>query len=80
MADVTRLTANNSVTTPKGEDPKIIRVAKLALMVSSKDLTADDKLCCIQAGIRAGIITKEEAAQFRLYMSELENFLDGEDE
>ena len=78
MADIIRL--NNQVTpdTPNGEveDPKIIKIAKLALILADKGTEDVDKLGCIKLAVRLGYITKEEGAQLFAYRPELEEFME----
>ena len=58
------------------EDPNIVKVAKLALILASKDTDINEKLLCVKAAERFGIITGEEATQLLLYRTELERFND----
>ena len=53
------------------EDPKIIKIAKLVLILADKDTDISEKLLCVRAAERFGYIT-EEAAQLLLYRTELE--------
>lgn len=78
MAEVTNLATGIAIT-PKheeGEDPKIVRIAKLALILGSKDVEALDKLGCIKIAMRQGIITEEEAVQLFAHRDDLEGFMD----
>ena len=54
------------------EDPKIIKVAKLALILADKDIDIDEKLLCVKIAERYGYITEVEAKQLLLYRAELE--------
>ena len=58
------------------EEPKIVKVAKLALILADKDTDIDEKLLCVKAAERFGYITSEEAKQLLLYRAELEGFMD----
>lgn len=78
MADIIKLNSqipsdaeNNEV-----EDPKIIKIAKLALIIADKETEATDKLLCIKLAVRMGYITKEEGAQLFAYRPELEEFME----
>ena len=57
------------------EDPQIVKVAKLALILADKDTDIDEKLLCVKAAERYGYITSEEATQLLLYRAELEGFV-----
>lgn len=56
------------------EDPDIVKIAKLALILADKATDAETKGCCIQVGIRLGFITKEEAAQLSMFTADLEQY------
>ena len=56
------------------EDPKIVKVAKLALILADKDTDIETKRLCVMAAARMEYITKEEATQLLLYRVELERF------
>ena len=57
------------------EDPQIVKVAKLALILADKDIDVDEKLLCVKAAERFGYITEVEAKQLLLYRAELEEFM-----
>ena len=57
------------------EDPQIIKVAKLALILADKDTDIEEKLLCVRVAERYGYITDEEAKQLLLYRAELEGFM-----
>ena len=56
-----------------GEDPVVIKIARLALILADKDSDVQTKQLCIKAAERMGYITAEEAALFNLLRMELEN-------
>ena len=62
-------------TQPEFDEPKIIKVAKLALILADNDIDLKDKLCSIQVAIRMDFITKEEGAQLLAYRPELEELM-----
>ena len=62
-------------TQPEFDEPKIIKVAKLALILADNDIELKDKLCSIQVAIRMGYITKEEGVQLLAYRPELEELM-----
>lgn len=78
MADIIKL--NSQIPSDAGnnevEDPKIIKIAKLALIIADKETESTDKLLCIKLAVRMGYITKEEGAQLFAYRPELEEFME----
>ena len=68
---------------PDGEyynEPAIVKVAMLGLILADKDTDIGEKRLCVMAAMRMGYITREEADQLLLYRAELERFGDHEDE
>lgn len=61
-------------------DPKIVKIAKLALILADKDTDIETKYLCVKALERFEYITKEEATQLLLYRTDLERFFDDDDE
>ena len=61
------------------KDPKIVKIAKLAIILSDKDTDLDTKICNLKIAVRMGYITEEEARQLMLYRTTLENYFE-EDE
>lgn len=62
------------------EDPKIVKIAKLVLILTDKDTDMDIKQCCLRLAVRMGHITETEAKQLALYKGELENYREEQDE
>lgn len=62
------------------EDPVIVKVAKLALILADKDTDDETKRLCVKAAERFEYISKEEAAQLLFYRTELERFRSHDDE
>ena len=58
------------------EDPAIVKVAKLVLILADKDTDIETKMLCAKALERFGYITEEESKQLLLYRKELEDFKD----
>ena len=56
------------------DDPVIVKVAKLALILADKDIDDETKRLCLKAAERFEYITKEEATQLLFYRTELERF------
>ena len=56
------------------EDPVIIKVAKLALILADREIGSEDKLLCVKAAERFGYISEVEAKQLLLYRTDLERF------
>ena len=76
ITEVKRIHTTNKPDGNYIEDPQIVKVAKLALILADKDTDIDEKLLCIKIAERYGYITCEEAKQLLLYRTELEGFMD----
>ena len=63
-----------------GEDPVVIKIARLALILADKDYDTGTKQLCIKAAERMGYITAEESALFNLLRMELEASDDSDEE
>lgn len=72
IVEATRIRTANKPDKYYFEDPNIVKVAKLALILADKDTDISEKLLCVKAAERFGIITGEEATQLLLYRKELE--------
>ena len=77
MADIIKLNSQAVPISHKGEveDPNIIKIAKLALILADKDTEISEKELCVKLGVRMGYITKEEGNQLLAYQPELEDFM-----
>ena len=62
------------------EDPKIIKIATLSLILTDKNTDYEIKRLSVMAALRMGYITEEEANQLLLYRVELEEYRKNEDE
>ena len=62
------------------EDPAIVKIAKLALILADKDTDIETKCLCVKALERFEYITKKEATQLLMYRTELERFFDDKDD
>ena len=62
------------------EDPAIVKVAKLALILADKDTDIGTKRLCVKALERFEYITPEEATQLLFYRTELERFITHDNE
>ena len=60
------------------KDPRIIKVAKLALILADTDVDLEERICCANILVRMGYITEEECRQLLMYRTELEGFHSGE--
>ena len=58
----------------KPDDPVIVKIAKLGIILSDKEADLETKVLCVKACERMNYITKEEAAQLLLYRIDLERF------
>ena len=61
------------------EDPGIVKVAKLVLILASDEVDIDEKRLCLMAAERFGIVTEEEARQLMFYRSALEGFMNDDE-
>ena len=75
ITEVKRINTANKSVGNYIEDPQIIKVAKLALILADKDTDIEEKLLCVKAAERYGYITEVEAKQLLLYRAELEEFM-----
>ncbi|MBO4541578.1 MAG: hypothetical protein J5725_00200 [Bacteroidales bacterium] len=62
------------------EDPKIIKIARLSVILADKSMDQVTKSSCLRLAVKTGIITKEEADQLALYQADLEAMLIDEEE
>ena len=79
-AEVTRIHIAKKPDENYIEDPVIVKVAKLALILADKATDEETKRLCIKAAERFEYISKEEATQLLLYRTELERFRAHNDE
>jgi hypothetical protein len=79
-AEVTRIPAARKPDENYIEDPVIVKIAKLALILADKDTDIETKRLCVMAAMRMEYITREEANQLLLYRVELEEYRKHEDE
>ena len=73
-AEVTRIHTARKSDENYIDDPVIVKVAKLALILADKDTDDDTKRLYLKAAERFEYITKEEATQLLIYRTELERF------
>jgi hypothetical protein len=57
-------------------DPKIVKIAKLALILADKETDPETKRLCVAAAMRMEYITEEEGRQLIMYRTKLETFMD----
>jgi len=72
---VTKTPVNGGV-----KEPKIVKIAKLAIILSDRGTDIDTKVGCIKAALRMGYITEEEATQLTMFRTTLENYFEVDDE
>ncbi len=82
MADIIKLNSQvtSEATNVKVTEPKIIKIAKIVLLLSDTEIPVEDRVLYVKAGIRMGYFTKEEAAQLLMYRTDLEKYLKDDDE
>ena len=56
-------------------DPKIVKIAKLVLLLVDKTTEPSDKVTCLKMDIANGLITNDEALQLLAWLPELQDFL-----
>ena len=61
------------------KDPKIVQVAKLAIILADTGIEDITKLACLKLGVKTGIVTEDEAAALLMYRKDLEEVLNHED-
>ena len=59
---------------PSCEDSRIVRIAKLVLLLTSKDIEKDSKLRWLKLEMNNGLITQDEALDLLINLDELMNF------
>lgn len=59
----------------QADDSKIIKIAKLVMLLTSKDVDADTKAGCIKLDIKNGLITQNEAIELLAHIQELQDFI-----
>ena len=74
MADVTNLHTARKPDKNYIEDPRIVKVAKLVMILVSDNVDIEEKRLCLKAAERFNIVTEEEARQLMLYRTALEAF------
>ena len=79
-AEITRIHTARKPDENYIEDPAIVKVAKLALILADKDTDIETKILCVKALERFEYITSEEATQLLFYRTELERFITHDDD
>lgn len=79
-AKVTRIPTAKKPDENYFEDPKIVKIAMLSLILTDKNTDLETKHLCVMAALRMKYITEEEANQLLLYRVELEEYRKHEDE
>lgn len=62
------------------DDPKIVKIAMLSLILTDKNTDYEIKRLSVMAALRMKYITEEEANQLLLYRTQLEEYRKNEDE
>lgn len=77
MADIIHFRPAIATTTSQdpSEGSRVVRIAKLGLILADEDTDLMDKVMCVKLSIRQGIITSEEATQLLASRAELEEFM-----
>ena len=77
---ITEIKREHTASANATPDPKLIKLAKLAVVLADKEVSDDTKLTCVRLAVRTGIVTEEEGNQLLLYKAELEEVLNHEDQ
>lgn len=80
ITTITNMPIAKAPTDTSVNEPKIVKIAKLAIILSDKDTDMDTKIGCTKAALRMGYITEEEARQLLMFRSTLENYFEVDDE
>ena len=77
-AEITTLRPVTATTTPADPamDSKVLRIAKLALILADKESDPRDKVMCVKLSVRQGILTEEKATELLAHRSEIETFME----
>ena len=62
------------------DDPKIVKIAMLSLILTDKNTDYEIKRLSVMAALRMNYISEEEANQLLLYRAQLEEYRKNEDE
>ena len=71
--DVTPLASNSDKAT--NEDPQIIKLAKLILILADKETPVEDKFGCLRLALLHETVTQEDAVYLWANLSELMDFM-----
>ena len=74
---------NHAAKKPDGtyvDDPKVVKIAKLALILTDNNVDEDEKRLCVKAAERFGFITEEEGRQLLFYRGRLDEMRNRGDE
>ena len=79
-AKVTRIPTARKPDENQINEPKIVKIAMLSLILTDKNTDFEIKRLSVLAALRMNYITEEEANQLLLYRVELEEYRKQEDE
>ena len=79
-AKVTRIPTARNPDENYIDDPKIVKIAMLSLILTDKNTDYEIKRLSVMAALRMKYITEEEANQLLLYRTQLEDYRKNEDE
>jgi len=57
------------------EDSRIVKIAKLVLLLMNNTVDKETKIGCIRLDIQNGLITQEDALDLLISLPELEDFI-----
>ena len=57
------------------EDSHIIKIAKLVMLLTSPNVSNEDKLGCLKLDVKNGLITQDEAMELLINIDDLKDFV-----
>lgn len=64
-----------ATTQTEPEDSNIIKIAKLVMLLTSPNVSKEDKLGCLKLDVKNGLITQDEAMELLISIDELKDFV-----
>ena len=75
MPDIKSVLDNTDMSIAMGvDDPRVVKIAKLAIIMASSDTDLRDKYLSIKLAIKQGVLTEDEGAALLAYRLDLEDF------
>ena len=58
------------------DEPNIVKIAKLVLLLTDKSVDTDTKLGCLKLDINNNLISQDEAMELLMYLPDLKDFME----